>query len=60
MTYDIVIGSAATHLKPFNDSNIDLAYQPITKEWIQAARDAGGDALDLDPADGAFIRKLSC
>jgi hypothetical protein len=28
--------------------------QPITQSFVQAARDAGGDAIDLDPADGSF------
>ncbi|KAM3425606.1 hypothetical protein BST61_g7553 [Cercospora zeina] len=34
---------------------IGLSVQPITRSWLQAARDAGGDAIDLDPADGPFI-----
>jgi hypothetical protein len=34
--------------------------QPITTSWLQAARDAGGDAIDLDPADGPFLSKSTC
>ena len=29
--------------------------QTITKAWLQAARASGGDAIDLDPANGNFI-----
>ncbi|KAM7203152.1 FAD-binding domain containing protein [Naviculisporaceae sp. PSN 640] len=32
-----------------------ITYQPVTKSWLQAAKAAGGDALDLDPANGGFI-----
>ena len=32
-----------------------LALQPITKAQLQAAKDAGGDAIDLDPSLGTFI-----
>lgn len=30
-------------------------YQPITVAWITAARAAGGDAFDLDPANGPLL-----
>lgn len=29
--------------------------QTITKSWLTAARESGGDAIDLDPANGNFI-----
>ena len=32
--------------------------QTITKSWLTAARAAGGDPIDLDPANGNFIGKL--
>ena len=31
--------------------------QTITKAWLEAARASGGDAIDLDPANGNFIGK---
>lgn len=34
------------------------AVQPITTQHLQAARHRGGDALDLDPARGAFVIAL--
>lgn len=36
---------------------VGAAVQPITTLIQQAARDNGGDALDLDPKDGAFVSK---
>lgn len=32
--------------------------QTITKAWLTAARASGGDAIDLDPANGNFVSKL--
>ncbi|KAK3946262.1 FAD-binding domain-containing protein [Diplogelasinospora grovesii] len=32
-----------------------ITYQPISQAWLQQARRAGGDAIDLDPADGGLI-----
>lgn len=32
--------------------------QTITKAWLTAARASGGDAIDLDPANGNFVGKL--
>lgn len=32
-----------------------ITYQPITKAWLEAARAASGDAIDLDPDDGGLI-----
>ena len=34
---------------------VAMSIQPISKQWLQAAQDAGGDAISLDPADGALI-----
>lgn len=36
-------------------SQSSLGIQPITKAQLQAARKAGGDAIDLDPSLGTFI-----
>ena len=38
--------------------SLNLAIQPITTDWLAAARAAGGDAIDLDPADGTFVGTL--
>ena len=46
-----------TKLKNITGTSSSLAMQPITTSWLQAARDAGGDAIDLDPADGPFLSK---
>ena len=46
-----------TKLKNTTGTSSSLAMQPITNSWLQAARDAGGDAIDLDPADGPFLSK---
>lgn len=40
-------------------ANIAFTFQPISKQWLQASRAAGGDALDVDPRDGPFIGKNS-
>lgn len=44
-----------TKLKDTAGTSGSLAMQPITTSWLQAAKDAGGDAIDLDPADGPFL-----
>jgi hypothetical protein len=48
-----------TKLKNTTGTSSSLAMQPITTSWLQAARDAGGDAIDLDPADGPFLSMSS-
>jgi FAD/FMN-containing dehydrogenase len=54
-----VIGDALAQLKDVRDLVVELAYQPISAKWLQAARDNGGDAMDLDPKDGDFVGKLT-
>lgn len=39
-------------------ATVAFTYQPISKQWLQASRAAGGDAMDLDPRDGPFIAGL--
>ena len=35
--------------------------QTITKAWLEAAQASGGDAIDLNPANGNFISKhIAC
>lgn len=47
----------ANSMLPRVDCVVGAAVQPITEHLLQAARDNGGDAIDLDPADGRFIGK---
>ncbi|KAI4861342.1 FAD binding domain protein [Hypoxylon rubiginosum] len=46
---------ALSMLGDVENSFVGLSMQPVTKSHLQAARDAGGDAIDLDPNDGDFI-----
>ena len=48
---------AIESLKDVAGSQSSLDIQPITKAQLQAARNAGGDAIDLDPSLGTFICK---
>ncbi len=48
---------AIQQLKDVAGCGSTLALQPITKAHLQAAKDAGGDAIDLDPSMGTFICK---
>ena len=50
-----IITAALEQLKGVAGGTFTLAYQPISKSWLQAARRSGGDAIDLDPADGGFV-----
>lgn len=55
LAYETVLFSARDQLANVAGSNVAVAYQPISKAWLQKAKDAGGDAIDLDPADGSFV-----
>ncbi|KAI1208441.1 uncharacterized protein F4807DRAFT_431346 [Annulohypoxylon truncatum] len=46
---------ALSMLKGVRNSFVGLSMQPITQSHLKAARNAGGDAIDLDPNDGDFI-----
>ncbi|KAK7178807.1 Bifunctional solanapyrone synthase 4 [Paraphaeosphaeria sporulosa] len=37
---------------------VAMSFQPITLSHMEAAREAGGDAIDLDPADGPILAAL--
>ena len=52
--HEIIIKNANEMLDGVNCS-IGAAVQPITTLHMQAARDKGGDAIDLDPARGNFV-----
>lgn len=52
---ETVIGPALTQLKNVENCFASIGMQPIKASWLQAARAAGGDAIDLDPVDGNFL-----
>jgi hypothetical protein len=54
-----VMVETAKEIVPGVNCTVGSAIQPITQTHIQAAVDRGGDALDLDPADGSFVSKYS-
>ncbi|ROW15368.1 hypothetical protein VPNG_02261 [Cytospora leucostoma] len=55
LAYDTILEPALQQLQSINNSYVAVAYQPISQLWLQAARDAGGDAIDLDPDDGSLV-----
>lgn len=58
MIYKNVIDSAEQFVQGIN-CTVGAAIQPVTRNHLQAARDLGGDAIDLDPARGDFVSKFS-
>lgn len=42
-------------LKKVAGLQLGSTQQTITKAWLQAARASGGDAIDLDPANGNLV-----
>ena len=52
---DSITEVATTHLKDVENSQVSLSIQPISKSWLQAAKQAGGDAINLDPEKGNII-----
>ena len=46
-----------SQLQNISGIQVVLSIQPISQNWLKAARVAGGDAFDLDPDDGSFIGK---
>ncbi|KAF2764142.1 FAD-binding domain-containing protein [Teratosphaeria nubilosa] len=57
-TFTDSVLAAMTKLTNTSGTSASLAMQPITVALLQAARDAGGDAINLDPADGPFLSIL--
>ncbi|KAL4922537.1 cytochrome P450 [Aspergillus aurantiobrunneus] len=49
------IEAATEQVSDLPDLLTSITYQTITEDWLDAARASGGDAIDLDPADGAFL-----
>ena len=54
MVYIIIVSRADQFLSGINCA-VGNAIQPNTKNHIDAARDSGGGAIDLDPAKGDFV-----
>lgn len=51
------IKAATEQVSDLSDLLTSITYQTITEDWLNAARASGGDAIDLHPADGAFLGK---
>ncbi|KAI0483444.1 hypothetical protein F4859DRAFT_528850 [Xylaria cf. heliscus] len=46
---------ASEKLREVNGSVVSVAFEPISQAMLQAAKDSGEYAIDLDPADGSFM-----
>ncbi|KAI4213892.1 MAG: hypothetical protein LQ351_003587 [Letrouitia transgressa] len=60
-TMDIIYNtttSLADQMLKNTNCSVGSAIQPVTVDHLKAAKAAGGDALDLDPARGAFVIAL--
>lgn len=55
LCFDVAIPPAIAQLANVNGSSASVAIQPISRAWVQAAKDAGGDTIALDPADGPLL-----
>ncbi|KAL2822609.1 hypothetical protein BJX63DRAFT_427170 [Aspergillus granulosus] len=53
-----VFDQALVDLKDVTGCAITFNYQPISKAWLEAAENLGGDSIGLDPNDGPFIAGL--
>lgn len=54
---ETVTNAALAELKTVQGCSVSMSLQPISRKWLKAAQDAGGDAISLDPADGSLIGK---
>ena len=50
---------ATSQLQNLSGIQVVLSIQPISQNWLKAARVAEGDVIDLDPDDGSFIGRCS-
>jgi hypothetical protein len=57
LTNTTFIQAAMEQVSDLSDLLTSITYQTITEDWVKAARASGGDAIDLDPTDGAFLGK---
>ncbi|KIA75980.1 hypothetical protein HK57_00223 [Aspergillus ustus] len=54
-----VFARAGEELRDVRGGTITLAYQPISRAWLEASKRAGGGgALGLEPEDGPFIASI--
>jgi hypothetical protein len=53
------VTAALSQLADIPNATTSITYQLITHSWLAAARASGGDAIDLDPANGGFIGESS-
>ena len=58
MIYNNIVGPA-NQILPLVNCTVGAGIQPITKNHLQAARDLGGDAIDLDPTKGDFVSRCT-
>ncbi|OCL11143.1 FAD-binding domain-containing protein [Glonium stellatum] len=49
------VTAALSQLTDIPNATTSITYQLISHSWLVAARASGGDAIDLDPANGGFI-----
>jgi hypothetical protein len=49
------IPAALSQLADIPNATTSITYQQISQAWLTAAVAAGGDAIDLDPANGGFL-----
>ncbi|MCJ1352651.1 MAG: hypothetical protein MMC33_002635 [Icmadophila ericetorum] len=52
-----IFRSEVQTLRPVVNGTFTITWQPITTAYIAAARANGGDAIDLDPANGPIMGK---
>ena len=50
--------AAVKDARKFTNGTFTITWQPLTTALVKAAREAGGDALDLDPKDGPILGML--
>ncbi|CAI7653218.1 unnamed protein product [Penicillium pancosmium] len=49
--------TAIEQVSDLPDLLTSITFQTITEDWLDAALASGGDAIDLDPAEGGFLGK---
>jgi hypothetical protein len=52
---DTVTVDAVKNLKNLTGVNVGISYQWVPKSWLQAAKQSGGDAIDIDPSNGDLL-----
>lgn len=49
------MANLAREMIPQLDGFVGVAEEPVSGQFVAAARANGGDAMDLDPTNGGFI-----